>query len=344
VGPSGIGKSSFVLQAAICWALGIPLFGIKPARPMKMLIIQAENDDGDIAEMRDGMVSGLKEAEVAGEEALQNAARSILVFRENSRTGDQFGQCLSELLEQNEDVDLVIVDPAFAYLGGDAMQARDVSRFLREILNPILVRFKVGLLIVHHTNKPPRKGDENAWRAGDYAYLGAGSSEWANWARCVIAITSIGSDQVFELKVPKRGQRLKWRSHTGETSNTRHIMHTLGTICWREPSPEELSKDRARMEKQSGHLSRPSAETAFADAKRMVLEKVWRVGDFKEHLGSALKLSGKEIVRLLKKLENDPEILRDRVNKGTSPVFLIGKKEMVEHVVRSHGLESVPAV
>lgn len=59
VGPTGVGKSSLSMQAKILWALGRPAFGIVPARPLKSLLIQAENDDGDLAEMRDGVIKGL---------------------------------------------------------------------------------------------------------------------------------------------------------------------------------------------------------------------------------------------------------------------------------------------
>jgi len=46
VGPSGIGKSSASIQQDILWALGRPAFGIKPARPLRILTIQAENMTG----------------------------------------------------------------------------------------------------------------------------------------------------------------------------------------------------------------------------------------------------------------------------------------------------------
>ena len=59
VGPTGIGKSSLSMQAKILWAIGKPLFGIHPTKPLKSLLIQAENDDGDLAEMRDGVMAGL---------------------------------------------------------------------------------------------------------------------------------------------------------------------------------------------------------------------------------------------------------------------------------------------
>ncbi len=34
-GPTGIGKSSLSMQFMISWALGRPVFGIEPARPIK---------------------------------------------------------------------------------------------------------------------------------------------------------------------------------------------------------------------------------------------------------------------------------------------------------------------
>src|SRR5205807_1283581 len=58
-GPTGIGKSSLALQMMMRWAAGRECFGIEPVRPLKSLLIQAENDDGDLSEMRDGVSAGL---------------------------------------------------------------------------------------------------------------------------------------------------------------------------------------------------------------------------------------------------------------------------------------------
>ena len=39
------------MQMSMNWALGRTTFGIRPERPLKSLIVQAENDRGDVAEM-----------------------------------------------------------------------------------------------------------------------------------------------------------------------------------------------------------------------------------------------------------------------------------------------------
>jgi RecA-family ATPase len=51
VAPSGQGKSVLTAQASILWGCNKPAFGIKPSRPLRSLILQAEDDDGDMQEM-----------------------------------------------------------------------------------------------------------------------------------------------------------------------------------------------------------------------------------------------------------------------------------------------------
>ena len=58
-GSKRIGKSSLAMQMTVSWALGKEVFGIKPVKPLKSLLIQAENDFGDVSEMLRGTLGGL---------------------------------------------------------------------------------------------------------------------------------------------------------------------------------------------------------------------------------------------------------------------------------------------
>lgn len=236
VGPTGVGKSSLTMQMAILWSLGRPCFGLEPARPLRVLIIQAENDDGDLAEMRDGVLSGLN----LSDQERREASERVTVVTEDSRTREGFAQML-DLLLQAKTYDLVICDPAFAYIGGDASSQRDVSPFLRNMLNPVIHKHNIGFILVHHVSKPPQGPQKSNWVAGDFAYLGSGSAEFANWARAVIALRNIGSDSVFELLLAKRGRRAGWKDELDRPSTKRLIAYhrDLGTICWREATMEE---------------------------------------------------------------------------------------------------------
>jgi RecA-family ATPase len=132
VGPTGVGKSSFSMQAMMLWALGRECFGIIPARPLKSLLIQAENDDGDLAEMRDGVASGLRFSDSDIEQAQSN----ILVYSEDTLIGNDFlEKCAEPLLRENRP-DLLWIDPALAYIRGDVSSQREVGRISAQRTEP----------------------------------------------------------------------------------------------------------------------------------------------------------------------------------------------------------------
>jgi hypothetical protein len=116
-----------------------------------------------------------------------------------------------------------------------------VGGFLRNLLNPLLRKYGCAGIVIHHTTKPPRGREKPDWQAGDLAYLGSGSAEFANWARCVLAIRSIGQHTVFELRAGKRGSRIGWKDGNGQPAYARFIAHSkeAGFIYWRDAEPDE---------------------------------------------------------------------------------------------------------
>ena len=244
VGPTGIGKSSLSMQCMLSWATNRDVFGIEPNRPLKSLLIQAENDDGDLAEMRDGVVRGM---ELLRDEA-EAAFAQIIVCREDVRNGTAFfAHTVRPLLEAHRP-DILWIDPALAYLGGEANSQEAVGGFLRNQLNPLLHEFECAAIIVHHTNKPPKKSDGNGYSSSDSAYLGAGSAEWANWARAVVVLRGTQEPGIFELCASKRGSRLGWRAPDGSTPiYSKYIAHSKGNgeIYWRPATEGEVEATKA---------------------------------------------------------------------------------------------------
>jgi hypothetical protein len=133
IGSAGIGKSTAVIQLRISWSIGRTCFGITPAPSLKILYIQAENDEGDLCEMRDGVLEHL---DLSPEELETLRANFVCVF-EGSRTGEEIIAVIGLLLQEHSP-DLLIIDPALSYLGGDVNQQEIVGRFLRNLLNPLL--------------------------------------------------------------------------------------------------------------------------------------------------------------------------------------------------------------
>lgn len=174
---------------------------------------------------------------------------NVVVAREDARTGWQFFSETVRPLLTDHQPDLLWIDPALSYLGGEANSQKDVGGFLRNHLNPLLREFNCAVVVVHHTNKPPAGREKPDWSGGDFAYLGGGSAEWANWARAILAVRSLGSHSVFELRAAKRGGRLGWTEANGETKTfTKLIAHANepGVICWREADPSEMPEKKGK--------------------------------------------------------------------------------------------------
>lgn len=241
VGPTGHGKSSLAMQFMIKWALGQSVFGLEPARPLTSLLIQAENDDADLAEMKCGVFNGLQ----LSEQDQKTASSRVYVSQECSKAGKELCEQVIEPLLKEIKPDLLWIDPALAYIGGDMNSQKDVGIFLRNYLAPLIAKYNCGVIIIHHTNKISRDPEK---QTTDYTYLGAGSAEWSNWSRAIIALNKTDVDNLYELIAAKRGARLRWRTEDGETlTMKRYIGHSRqrDTICWVEMAITDAQELRA---------------------------------------------------------------------------------------------------
>jgi hypothetical protein len=310
IGPTGIGKSSFIMQAAILWSLGKSFFGVEPARPLTSLIVQAENDDGDLAEMRDGIFAGLN----LSDEEKQLANDRVFIYCENSKTGEGLvSEVLRPLLREHQP-DLLWLDHLFAYSGCNVSDQERISLFLRGLLNPLISDFQCGLFIGHHTNKP-HSGDEKPERSvNDSAYLGAGSAELANWPRAVLSIRALKVQGVFELVVGKRGGRLRWTDASDQPTCRKTIAHSQdGIIYWREASSNEgaatTKKKPTKYDVQQ--LLVPRQELT----KEALISKANNLMGINKAKGFIAELVGDGVLRVIEKPRprTNPEIFLERV-------------------------------
>lgn len=227
-GGTGIGKSSLMMQIIIRWCLGLDFFGIKPIRPLKIGVIQAENDKGDLAEAFRGVTHRRFSIEQ------MNQLHKNLEFRtETVRTGDQFLAYARRFIHKSK-LDLIVADPLFSYFGGDLSDQSEVSVFLRNKLQPILHETKVAWIWMHHVAKPQRKeSGAEPLTTMELAHSGFGSSELANWAREIAVLHEVGQfkPRRFQLAFCKRGGR------TGLESPILNLQHSSSGIQWEEHNP-----------------------------------------------------------------------------------------------------------
>jgi RecA-family ATPase len=239
VGASGIGKSTLTMQLAVTWAVGRSPFGIKPKAALKMLVVQAENDIGDLSEQFRGAVMGHLPQDPDMARLLQE---NMVFVRDTVHTGRNFVERLQTLIDQHKP-DMVWIDPLLSYIGDDIGEQRVASEFLRNWLGPLLESTGVVLMVVHHVRKPSQNDSKSAV---DLQYLASGSSELVNWARAVVYLES-PSEGTYRLRFLKRGSRAEAVDHEGKVSESiwvergRNGLQTW-SACPPPPPPEEKPK------------------------------------------------------------------------------------------------------
>ena len=246
-GGTGIGKSSMMMQIVIRWALGKDFFGIAPVRPLRIGIVQAENDKGDLAEAFKGVIKGLK----MPTDDIRTLQENLHFRTESVRTGDAFLAYATRFITRSK-LDLIIGDPLFSYFGGDLSDQGEVSVFLRNKLQPILHQTKVAWIWMHHISKAQRK-DGEPLTTMELAHAGFGSSELANWAREIAVLAEVGQSKPrrFQLAFCKRGSRL--------TAGVLNLQHSPNGIVWDQWNPMVMTGAQLKEPKPPAYRRGPRA-------------------------------------------------------------------------------------
>ena len=351
IGQSGVGKSSSGAQMAMNWAIGREAFGIKPAGPLRILVVQAENDDGDIQEMTNGVLIGLQadgasvgidpelrktfegfseeELKVLPEEQWQLLNKNLRYTTIIGSSGPAFLERLDAILEKCP-FDLIWIDPFFSFLGGDPTETSRLMDFLRSNLTPLLHKHNVGVVITHHTPKTNNRDTSN-WTTADFSYAGAGGAEITNWARAVIVVSSTQTQGTFEFRAAKRGRRIGWQNEKNEQEYARYYRHNpnSGAIYWVSGDATEVQLDAEKKKNRGRSSSDPEqlilsfVETAGGGGveKSTLLDQVKKMGASTASASATLK-------RLLH--ADKPKICeRQEKRKGCRPRLMVIKQPLM---------------
>ena len=250
---SGIGKSSLTMQLAIGWALhGIGAFsdaltfGLLPVKPLKSLIIQAENDQGDQAEVLQSVFCKYGKSQ-CGDTERDLLNERVIFYRDNIHSGPDFLRVLETLVLKHSP-DVVWIDPLMCYLGDDISDQAVVTKFCNE-LNRISSKTGVLLAIIHHLPKPK---ETSARTDSDLAYSGFGSSALTNWAREVITLQRVETEEnqplTCSLTMTKRRLRSNIRCYEkGLPTSKIYIRHSPTPerhgMIWQQCFKPVLEKD-----------------------------------------------------------------------------------------------------
>jgi hypothetical protein len=271
-GPSGLGKSVLTIQAAVQWACEQAAFGIKPNGPLRSLIIQAEDDEGDVIEM----------AKVVTHLGLDNQERKLV--RENTHiefvndlSGDPFLKVLDTFLAQRP-IDLVWLNPYSTYLGASVQEDGANAKFLRNGINPILSQHGCGAILIHHTPKTNFR-DTTDWKHSDWMYAGAGAAVLTNWARAIIVIDPTTKPGLYRFMAAKRHNRIGWPSFD------RYFAHSTepGKLLWIEVPSDEVKSSKGTQNCQPEDLLAliPEQGPISKEALTVEAKKILGIGEKK---------------------------------------------------------------
>ena len=252
VGQSGVGKSSMMIQMAISWAAGKSFFGIKSQVPRRVLVIQGENDQGDIAEGFQDVRAGFSDWSLEDESTLN---QNLNILRVNEKTGEEFADILKAKAVEHA-AEFVFVDPLLSYASGNISSTEDMSFFLRKQIAPVLKGTGIVLVAIHHTGKPGNPDDKANKTVTDNSYEGIGSSEITNFFRAVMVLSRAEKEEpVFRLLISKRRGRAGLMDRMSEMTDTVYLAHSRksGEVKWEYATPEQTKKLTNKKSKNKGY-------------------------------------------------------------------------------------------
>lgn len=219
VGPSGLGKSTTGTQLAMHWSAGLPALGLAPLSPMRVVMVQGENDEAEMCMLTSGIIEA---GEFTPEQIEKVEANFVMA---EVTTGDITNGRLMPLLKQyvkEHDADLVILDPLFVYYSGEINSASSLGKFLRDLAQEFK-EMDVAVLFVHHTAK--RKTAQGGSSGSlDPVYGSMGSSEFSNVARIIFTLDHHPKVPGYaKLMIGKRGGRSPWTDVDGKRVSEIHL-------------------------------------------------------------------------------------------------------------------------
>ena len=298
---SGMGKSSMMLQMAVMWGLGLDFMGIEPNGPLRSLIIQSEDSEGDIAEV----MASIAHAFNFGPKELNLINLRVKIVSDRTHRGSSFIRELGMQVKAHQP-DLVWINPLAAFADGDMAEAREAGVFLREHLNGLNAACQFAYFIVTHTTKPATGKDKGKRAWNEMQYNMAGSFDLVGWARATVHIEPTEEQGEFNLVLAKRGSRADVRKVVTQDNGIEKLERTtviplrhakgfftppgaakeIPLVVWekREPSAEEASfKGNGRPQKYSAQDFAPifATDPAKGEGIRVLHRKaceIWPLG------------------------------------------------------------------
>jgi len=203
VAPSGHGKSSFCIDCMIYWAIGRIAFGFKPSRPLKILMIESEDDDAD----NKAFVQVIRKLKLTQTEMDMLHENTRIEFRRDI-SGNRFFEALDQFLEQFQ-ADIVIINPLTGFCTVELKDETGMNDWLRNKLNTVMVKHHCAPMIVAHMPKGQVQNlKDKEWY--EWMYVLSGCTVLTNWARAILVFVPSKVRGVYKFITAKRPTQAGW--------------------------------------------------------------------------------------------------------------------------------------
>jgi AAA domain len=203
VAPSGHGKSSFCIQCMINWSMGRIAFGLKPSRPLRILMVESEDDDAD----NKAFVQVIRTMNLSQAQMDLLAANTRIEFRRDL-TGERFFRAIDAFLSQYK-ADILIINPLTGFCTVDLKDEIGMNDWLRNRLNSIMVKRGCAPMIVAHMPKG-QIAQIQAKEWYEWMYVLSGCVTLTNWARAILVFIPSKTPGTYRFITAKRPSQSGW--------------------------------------------------------------------------------------------------------------------------------------
>jgi RecA-family ATPase len=248
VGPSYSGKSTLVAQLSTNFAVGRSCFIFKIQRPLRSLIVQAEDPENKLIKM--GQMyrrMGLSKAEI--KQAKENTA--VLVIDDLQDT-NAIAEIERHALAFKPDI--IWLNPLTSYLSSGVYKDEAINKFLRVDFGPMLKRIGCSGVVAHHPPKPALGAKSlKDLTIFELQYGAAGMASLTNIARANVFLAHVDGD-VFKLAPGKGYEELGVKECEVFLRRSRD---EKGIMLWEEcdqaEAEEATEKQEQRKAKEKKH-------------------------------------------------------------------------------------------
>jgi hypothetical protein len=265
-GPSRCGKSVAGLQACAGWSGGFGGLHIGPSQPLKIVILQTEDSKNDLREN----LSGILSQPCFNGKKLSLVKQNLVILPSVAGGSPEYLAKLLEAAAEKHKCDLISLNPLLAFCAAD--YTRELGAMLYQVIDPIIKKYRIGFLGVHHATKSIYK-ETSGYNAYDYQYLAAGDARIANWPRASIQIDPVSTNPVLTacFRITKRWQRVSWLNENGEPTRELYFKQSPDKILWVDASQAEadLARDKEHPRKILEVLPSPTEPGIIREEVRL---------------------------------------------------------------------------